>query len=128
VDRGSAARVALVVEDDGLIRDDIAVKIRDAGWTVLEAKKAEDAVSYAEAGQRIGVLFTDIQLAGAMSGWDLAEWLRAVQPELPVIYTSGNSADRSRSVPVSVFFTKPYRAAEVVETCRPLLFWAVPIR
>jgi hypothetical protein len=39
---------------------------------------------------------------------------------MPVIYTSGNSADRSRSVQDSLFFEKPYDAAEVVEACHPL--------
>lgn len=114
--------MALVVEDDWLIRDDIAFKLRDAGWKVFEASKAEDAISYAEVAKRVDLLFTDIELAGSLSGWDLAEWYRVIQPDLPVIYTSGNSADRTRSVPGSVFLSKPYRAAEVVEICRPLLF------
>jgi hypothetical protein len=36
------------------------------------------------------------------------------------VYVSGNGADRSRSVPDSLFFSKPYRAREIVQACRVL--------
>ena len=57
----------------------------------------------------IDVLFTDIQLAGQLSGWDVAEAFRAVKPEMPVIYASGNTSDWSRAVDNSQVFGKPYR-------------------
>ena len=38
----------------------------------------------------------------------------------PIIYTSGNSVDRSRRVANSLFFEKPYRPLEIVEACRQL--------
>jgi two-component system, response regulator PdtaR len=113
-------RVVLVVEDEGVVRDLVAVGLRYAGFEVLEAISAEDAIAYMSAGQRIDVVFTDIQLAGDLSGWDLAEQLRVTQPHLPIIYTSGNSVDRSRKVAGSLFFEKPYLPAEVAEACRRL--------
>jgi CheY-like chemotaxis protein len=57
--------------------------------------------------RRIDVVLTDIELAGRISGWDVAEQFRAARADVLIIYTSGNSADRSRRVPDSVFFDKP---------------------
>lgn len=52
---------------------------------------------------RIDVVFTDIQLAGILTGWDVAEQFRAANPDLPIIYASGNAVDRSRRVQCSLF-------------------------
>ena len=116
----STSRVALVVEDEWLLRDVIAEALRCAGWVVLETSTAEDAIALIRAGHRIDLVFTDIQLAGVQCGWDLAEQCRAVQPELPIIYASGNAADRSRRVAGSLFFDKPYQPEKIVEACRRL--------
>ena len=118
--RNGASRVILVVEDEWLVRDDIAKALRDAGWQVIEASTAEDAIALMRTGHRIDVVFTDIQLAGRLCGWDVAEQCRAARADFPVIYASGNAADRSRKVAGSLFFNKPYSAAEVVEACSRL--------
>jgi CheY-like chemotaxis protein len=110
--------VILLVEDDPLVRVQIADALRDAGWDVLEANSGERAVLLLQSGQQIDVVFTDIQLSGSLSGWDVAEEGRSVQSAMPVIYASGNSADHSRSVPNSLFFEKPYDPLAVVEACR----------
>jgi CheY-like chemotaxis protein len=117
---GTTRSVVLVVEDEWLLRELVAEELRGAGLEVLEASTAEGAIAYMAAGQRCDVVFTDIQLAGHLSGWELAEQLRAARPHLPVIYASGNSVDNARKVPGSVFFSKPYRPADVVDACRRL--------
>jgi CheY-like chemotaxis protein len=110
--------VVLVVEDEWVVRDTIAHELRSAGWEVLEASTAEGAIGLLRHGtQHIDIVFTDIQLAGYLSGWDVAEQYRAVRPDVPIIYTSGNSVDRSRSVQGSLFFDKPYDPADVVQAC-----------
>jgi CheY-like chemotaxis protein len=110
--------LVLVVEDEGLVRYAIAQELRNAGLHVLETRTAEDAIAFLHAGLPIDVVFTDIQLAGHLSGWDVAEQFRAGRANLPIIYTSGNSVDRSRRVASSLFFDKPYDAAAVVQACR----------
>jgi CheY-like chemotaxis protein len=62
-------------------------------------------------------MFTDIQLAGQLSGWDVADELRGLQPDLPIIYTSGNVRDHSREVRGSLFFYKPYDTANIIDAC-----------
>src|SRR5215211_2410496 len=109
--------VVLVVEDDVLVREAIAQDLRSDGWEVLVSGTGEDAIAHAHGDGRVDVLLTDIQLAGHLDGWDVAEQFRAVNPDVPIMYTSGNSADRSRKVANSLFFNKPYDPAAVVQAC-----------
>ena len=120
MDLHGTSPVVLVVEDEWLLRKLIAEELRTAGWEVLETSTAEDAIAYLQAGRRIDVVFTDIQLAGSLCGWDVAEQFRAARPDLPVVYASGNAGDRSRRVAGSLFFEKPYQPTDVVEACRRL--------
>ncbi len=110
-------RSVLVVEDEWLVRDMIVQELRVAGWEVLQTGTAEQAIAYARTGPSIHVVFTDIQLAGRLTGWDVAEEFRDVRADTPIIYTSGNSVDRSRRVSNSLFFEKPYQLFEIVEAC-----------
>jgi CheY-like chemotaxis protein len=116
---GSAATpaVVLVVEVGLFLRDTIADELRRAGWRVIESSTAEEAIAHARAGRRVDVVFIDIQLSGRLNGWEVAEEFRATRTDFPIIYTSGNSVDRSRHVADSLFFAKPYDTAAVVQAC-----------
>lgn len=50
------------------------------------------------------VLFTDIMLPGARTGWDIAERCRESKPDLPVIYATGHSQVDHRPMPGSIIF------------------------
>lgn len=115
-------RVILVVEDEWLVRVEIASALRDAGWQVFEAGSGEAAIALAESCDNLGVVFTDIQLHGYQNGWDVAEAVRVAHPVAGVIYASGNAPDRARSVEDSRFFDKPYRVAEILTACEELLY------
>ena len=118
---GGDASVVLVVEDEWLLRDCAVAHLRAAGWRTLEAHSGEAAVSLLGAGQQVDILFTDIQLAGAMSGWDLGAQFRKRLPEIPVIYTSGNGSASRCAVPKSLFIAKPYEPEAIIEACRTLV-------
>src|SRR3954447_14689209 len=83
----------LIVEDEGLLRWEMASELRDAGWTVIEAGSGEEALAHLRAAPWIDVdiVITDIHLGGQLSGWDVAEALRARKPTIPVIYASSNA-------------------------------------
>ena len=112
----AAPFVVLVLEDDAFIRGDIVNAFKDNGWTVLDHASGEAALEGLN-GRRVDALFTDIQLAGKMDGWDVAQALRKTSPDLPVVYASGNTADRRRRVAGSLFFDKPYLPADIVSAC-----------
>jgi CheY-like chemotaxis protein len=109
--------VVLIVEDDWLVREDVASEFRRGGWIVLEMTTGEGAIGIIESGETVDALVTDIQLAGKASGWDVAEAFHARHPDFPVVYTSGNAAVGERFVPGSVFVPKPCSAADLVEAC-----------
>ena len=89
----AAARIVLVVEDEAIVRAAIADELRSCGWHVLEAASGEDAL-FLVTNNHIDVVFTDIQLDGLLSGWEVAEALRATSPAVSVLYTSGNACDQ----------------------------------
>jgi CheY-like chemotaxis protein len=114
------SRVALVVEDEWIVRAHIVSELEAQGWTVVETATGEDALALL-ADREVHVLLTDIQLAGSMSGWEVARAVRAAIPRLPVIYASGNMQDPSQRVDGSLFFPKPYDLADVVAACHKLI-------
>jgi two-component system OmpR family response regulator len=113
--------VVLVVEDEWLLRASIAAHLCAARLRNLEARSGEAAVSLLETGEHFDVVITDIQLAGVMSGWEVALMFRRVLPLIPVIYTSGNALEPELAVPKSRFFAKPYEPIAVVDACRAYL-------
>ena len=84
---------------------------------MLEASSGESALALFET-HRVDIVFTDIQLAGSICGWEVAERVHAVRPEVRIAYASGNSVDRTRRVAGSLFFNKPYDPEDVVKACR----------
>ncbi|MEP9354689.1 response regulator [Xanthobacter sp. KR7-65] len=81
------SRSVLLVEDDLLIRMSAADMLREAGCTVLEAADAEAALAIAGS-TPIDVLMTDINLP-RLSGHALAEQVRALQPNVQLIFATG---------------------------------------
>jgi hypothetical protein len=64
------------------------------------------------------MIVTDINLGGSASDWDVARRFRSEQPNMPVIYISGEQIDPERRVPGSVFVAKPYQHIDIPSACR----------
>lgn len=111
---GSRAPCVLVVEDDPLVRVTICEGLRDAGLSVVEAASADEALSYLGAGQRIDLVFTDVQMPGRLDGIGLARQLRARDPALPIVVTSG-TAVLPADLGGALFLPKPYDHRRVAE-------------
>jgi CheY-like chemotaxis protein len=105
------------VEDEGLTRTAIADHLRDAGFVVVEAGSGEAALAQHDVHGSINVIFTDIRLGGKLNGWDVAEAFRAWDPDISILYTSGNSIAPPRNVARSLFFEKPYALDAVADAC-----------
>jgi CheY-like chemotaxis protein len=111
----------LVVEDDWFVRQDLVLGLQQEGWIVLEADTGVGALKLLRETNTIDLLVTDIRLADAMTGWDVAEAVRTSRPKIPVIYTSGNPDNIDRRVPESIFLNKPVTALELILACHRLL-------
>src|SRR5450755_3001060 len=113
--------VVLIVEDDYLLRMNAAEMIATAGFDVVEAGNADQAIVILEARPDIHVVFTDIQMPGSMDGLKLARFVRGRWPPIKIVATSGNSVVRDGDLPEgSRFVPKPYRAEQIVATLRDL--------
>src|SRR5581483_10733368 len=104
-----SARIAVIVEDEWLVRMELADALSEAGWKVIEVATGEAAITVLEHTPRIDLLVTDIRLPGPVSGWEVAEKYRAASRDTIVIYCSGNPADKARQVTNSLFLPKPCR-------------------
>jgi len=116
--RGTASSVALVVEDQAAIRRSMMRSLQRAGFNVIDAGSAEEALSVAEELKfPIDLLVTDIVLPG-LDGIKLAQRLRATHPGLRVLVCSGYS-DKAQyseieSQPQTAFLPKPFTGADLV--------------
>jgi len=86
---GRPQTCVLLVEDEALIAEIIGEALAESGHTVHAVANAQDAIAHLSNGARVDVLFTDINLPGEIDGVGLAEQARAVNPLLPVLFSSG---------------------------------------
>jgi CheY-like chemotaxis protein len=117
---GVKANVVLVVEDEFFLRYGIASALREAGYAVVECGSGEEAVALCRSKAPIDVLFTDINLGGSVSGWEVAERFRLYRPDGVVLYTSANGVDPKRCCADSVFVSKPYLHCDILSVCERL--------
>jgi CheY-like chemotaxis protein len=115
-----AQLTVLVVEDDVLVRLTAAEYLRETGDSVIEAANASEALSVFASGQEVDVVFTDVQMPGAMDGLMLARWVRERRPRTEVLVTSGKGDDAVSSglIARDAFFPKPYRIGAVAARIR----------
>jgi CheY-like chemotaxis protein len=103
----------LLVEDEALIAVEMADVLEGHGCRVEISRSGEDALRRLRDGLNADILFTDINLAGAMDGATLARIARGLHPELIVVYTSGTVDAVAEPVPGSAFVPKPYSPKSV---------------
>ncbi len=112
----------LVVEDEALIRFTIADELRDAGFDVLEAPDADEAIRLLDANPDIHLIFTDIDMPGSMDGLRLSRVVSERWPPVRIVITSGKRVPSAAALPEgSRFMPKPYTAAGVLDTVRTML-------
>lgn len=114
---GAAANVVLVVEDESLIRILLADAFEEAGFVVVEADGADEAISIFASRQDIEIVVTDVRMPGTMDGLGLAGWMCEHAHSVPVIITSGfgTPPDAAANPCIVHIVTKPYKPSDVVD-------------
>jgi DNA-binding NtrC family response regulator len=102
-------RTALLVEDEPLLRWDLAQFVGSLGFDVIDSGSGPDAISHLDRAAEIDVLITDIDLGGLITGSDVAQAFNAVSPKLRIIFTSGRERRPSCLQGMSLFLPKPLR-------------------
>lgn len=119
----------LCVEDDRDVRHYVTVQLESLGYKVIPATNASEALAIAARGTPFDLLFTDIVMAGALNGRELADQMVAARPSLRVLFTSGYAHDAphgpGHATMGAPLLTKPYRKAELARMLRRSLDTAV---
>lgn len=114
----------LVVEDDPIVRETVVEMLGGLGYRIRVAADVGQARAALEA-ETFDLLFTDVMLPGGLTGVDIADYARAVQPGIAVLYTSGHPRDRlidSLTLGSDVrLLGKPYRVEVLAAALRGLL-------
>jgi DNA-binding NtrC family response regulator len=106
--------IALVVEDDRWQRELVVVLLEESEMDVIQCDNAEAALDMLERfGQGIVMIFTDVNLAGAIDGVELAHVAAARHPDVHVTVTSGTGLRRPLPDGVT-FLPKPWLALDVL--------------
>ena len=121
--------VILVIEDEEGIQSLVEDALSEGGFEPAIAPSGEEAVTLLKG--RIGnyrALVTDISLRGRIDGWEVARQAREIDPQFPVVYISGASADdwASKGVPNSIMLSKPFAPAQLVTAIANLLNTGTP--
>ena len=102
-------------------RLDSAETIESAGFEIIQAANADEAIAILNARPDIHVVFTDIQMPGSMDGLKLARFVRGRWPPIKIVATSVFVNVAKDDLPEgSRFLTKPYRPAQIIATLREL--------
>ena len=111
----SAPARILIVEDEPLLRLVNADMLSDAGFDVIEAANADEALRLLETMHDIAVVFTDVEMPGALDGFALAKRIETRWPDIGVVVTSGRRfPDVAMTAPMRCFVPKPFQAAHLV--------------
>jgi CheY-like chemotaxis protein len=115
-------QTVLVVEDEGLVRLDAAETLRDAGFTVVEAANAEQALAVVAGGESVDLLFTDINMPGSIDGLELAKRVSRLKPRIHLLLTSGKVSPARGQIPADGgFIAKPYTPEAVTRAVSRML-------
>ena len=114
--RSSPLPRILVVDDEPLLRLFNVDMLSEAGFDVLEAGDADEALLVLECTDGIRVVFTDVEMPGCLDGFALADRIGDRWPDIGVLVTSGRRyPDRAIDAPARCFLPKPYSASRVVD-------------
>lgn len=116
---GAIPNAVLIVDDEVLIRMLIADELLDTGLVTFEAGSAQEALALLDQHPEITVLFTDINMPGAMNGIELARIAQTRRPDIRIYLSSGRCPPSNDEWPErGVFIEKPYHVERVAEMIR----------
>ena len=105
----------LVVEDDEPLRDAIAMALAQEGHEVVLAATGEEALDFIRWAGPFAALYTDIDLPGQVTGWQVAQAFIKQWPKRPVVYASGRDLSGARVPKKAVVLQKPFSYFALVE-------------
>lgn len=116
--RQQVSSTVLIVDDEDYIRTLASSVLKDEGFDVLQASGAAEALALA-ADHNIDVLLTDLHMPGSLNGLQLAARIRATDPLVLVIISSGDDPSVIKDDTLgAIFLAKPYRPHQLTSAVR----------
>lgn len=109
-----------LVEDEPLVRLDLAETLREAGYRVVECATAQEGADMLTTGEPIDAVVTDVRTPGPIAGIALARKAKAQDPALPVVVVSGH-LDPRHADDADLFLGKPVASGDVCAGLERLL-------
>ncbi|MDE1166502.1 MAG: response regulator [Pseudomonas sp.] len=109
-DLGGQQRIVLLVDDDPEVREVTAALLDSLGYQVIEAQSAQEALN--QVSTAVDLVLTDYAMPG-MNGAELAQVLRTLQPQLPVVFMTGYADIDGLGEAEQVIVQKPFRGDEL---------------
>jgi two-component system, response regulator PdtaR len=105
----------VIVEDEELLAELAVEIVNGAGCDAISFRRAEDAIAYLTLHcDEVGGVFTDVSLAGAMTGMELVRHVAANWPWMHLLIASGVIQPAPEAMPPNArFVAKPWRAAHL---------------
>ncbi len=124
----SAPPLILVVDDNHEIAKTAEESLTDIGYRVTIAHDADEALKRFEeagaSGDPFSLVFSDVLMPGSANGLILAEWVRELDPKVPVLLTTGYNDEMSLNGPKTgalEVLGKPYRRNEMIDRVQAAL-------
>ena len=116
--------IVLLVEDEPLVLLAAQDALQAGGYTVVPSQSASEALNVLDTRvAELSALVTDIRLPGGLDGWEIARHAREIRSDLPVVYTTSDSATDwpAKGLPNSVVVQKPYAPAQLLTAVSTLI-------
>ena len=113
--------VILIAEDEVLLRMLAHDILTEAGYSILEAVTADEALVLLDARPNTRVLFTDVKMPGSLDGYALAHIVSNKHPDVDMLITSGDHPPGPGDLPPgALFLPKPYSPSSLLRALEEL--------
>jgi CheY-like chemotaxis protein len=101
--------VALIVEDEILVRLPLVDTLMDAGFEVIEAATGSEALLALASRPDVDLIISDVRMPGTIDGFMLARHVSEALPEIGIIILSGRTSPEAGDLPEGAqFIPKPF--------------------
>jgi len=108
--------MALIVEDDPIVRELAAALLEESDLRVVECENAEEAFAeLCRYGEDVAMILADVRLPGLLDGVDLALRVKVLWPHITMVVTTGYPGERLDALPEDVvYMPKPWLPLDVL--------------
>lgn len=115
----------LVVDDEEDILNGFSFLLKELDYEPVFTPKSEEALKMVEANpKKFDVIVTDVRMPG-MNGIDFAKAVRAVNPDLPIVFMTGFPSDEVKSLTTQfkkvIYLEKPFNLIDTFTDLIPKL-------